>query len=414
MDSIIVSIGDELLIGQTINTNAGWMGKELNAIGVEAKQVLTISDTRTAIENALEYASANADVVLLTGGLGPTKDDITKKVFAEFFNVPLVMNERALQNVTDFFERYKRPMLPVNKLQGLVPAGCKMLLNKVGTAPGMWMQNEDAIFVSMPGVPSEMKYLMENEVLPRIKKEFDLPAIVHRTMMTEGLGESYIAQEIEDIEDGLPQHIKLAYLPSPGIVKIRLTGRGKNEEDLTEEINTIFAQIESRIQGAVFAHEDIQLEAVIGGLLKERNQTLATAESCTSGALASRVTSIAGSSAYFEGSIVAYSNSVKTNVLNVEQAVLSNHGAVSEATVKQMALGVKTLLNSDFAISTSGIAGPDGGTDEKPVGTVWIALATPKGVFAQQFQMGAGRERVVKKTVRAALGMLHSYLTEQK
>lgn len=259
-----------------------------------------------------------------------------------------------------------------------------------------------------------MKYLMENEVLPRIKKEFDLPAIVHRTMMTEGLGESYIAHEIDDIEDALPQYIKLAYLPSPGIVKIRLTGRGKNEEDLTEEINTIFAQIESRIPGAVFAHEDIQLEAVIGGLLKERNQTLATAESCTSGALASRVTSVAGSSAYFEGSIVAYSNSVKTNVLNVEQAVLSNHGAVSEATVKQMALGVKTLLNSDFAISTSGIAGPDGGTEEKPVGTVWIALATPKGVFAQQFQMGAGRERVVKKTVRAALGMLHSYLTEQK
>lgn len=403
MQSIIISIGDELLIGQTINTNSGWMGAELNKIGVDVIEVLTISDKRHAIEQALSYAESKADLVLITGGLGPTKDDITKKVFADYFNAPLVENKRALENVEGFFKRYNREMLPVNKLQALVPAGCQMLLNKAGTAPGMWMENEEAIFVSMPGVPSEMKYLMLNEVLPRIQKSFDLPSIVHHTIMTQGLGESYIAEEISDIEDNLPEYIKLAYLPSPGLVKLRLTGKGSDRVVLEQEIADIFDQIIARIPDAVFSNKEAKLEEVLGEKLSEKGLTISTAESCTSGALAARITSMAGSSKYFMGSVVAYSNEVKKNLLGVSEEVLNTLGAVSEQTVKQMAMGAKQLFGTDYAISTSGIAGPDGGTEEKPVGTVWIGIATPDVVIAEQFQMGKGRERVIEKTILSAL-----------
>lgn len=403
MQSIIISIGDELLIGQTINTNSGWMGAELNKIGVDVIEVLTISDKHHAIEQALSYAGSKADIVLITGGLGPTKDDITKKVFADYFNAPLVENKRALENVEGFFKRYNREMLPVNKLQALVPAGCQMLLNKAGTAPGMWMENEEAIFVSMPGVPSEMKYLMLNEVLPRIQKSFDLPSIVHHTIMTQGLGESYIAEEISDIEDNLPEYIKLAYLPSPGLVKLRLTGKGSDRVVLEQEIADIFDQIIARIPDAVFSNKEAKLEEVLGEKLSEKGLTISTAESCTSGALAARITSMAGSSKYFMGSVVAYSNEVKKNLLGVSEEVLNTLGAVSEQTVKQMAMGAKQLFGTDYAISTSGIAGPDGGTEEKPVGTVWIGIATPDVVIAEQFQMGKGRERVIEKTILSAL-----------
>lgn len=406
MNAIVVSIGDELLIGQTINTNAGWMGAELNKIGVEVIEVLTISDKREAIEQAMEYGESKANIVLITGGLGPTKDDITKKVFADYFNAPLIENKRALENVEGFFKRYNRPMLPVNKLQALVPAGSQMLLNKAGTAPGMWMENENAVFVSMPGVPSEMRYLMENEVLPRLKKKFKLPVIVHKTIMTQGVGESYIADEIEDIEDGLPNYIKLAYLPSPGLVKLRLSGKGEDAEKLDGEIESIFDKIESRIKDAVFSRKESSLQEVIGEKLKEKGLTISTAESCTSGALAARITSVPGSSAYFMGGVVAYSNEVKNKQLGVPKETLDEFGAVSEATVRKMAVGVKKLFGTDYAISTSGIAGPDGGTDEKPVGTVWIAVAGPEGVLAERFQMGKGRERVVAKTILTSLGLL--------
>lgn len=406
MKSIIISIGDELLIGQTINTNAAWMGSELNKIGVEVLEVLTISDDGNAIEQALTYAESRAGIVLITGGLGPTKDDITKKVFADYFNAPLIENKRALENVEGFFKRYNRPMLPVNKLQALVPAGCQMLLNKAGTAPGMLMENEGALFVSMPGVPSEMKYLMEHEVLPRIQKRFELPAIVHKTIMTLGIGESYIAEEISDIEDSLPNYIKLAYLPSPGLVKLRLTGRGENAKALENEINAIFDKIQLRIGDSVYAREEVKVEEVIGLKLKEKGLTISTAESCTSGALASRITSVPGASEYFIGSVVAYSNEVKKNQLGVSDEVLNSFGAVSEEAIKAMALGAKKLFGTDYAIATSGIAGPGGGVDEKPVGTVWIGIATPDVIMAEKFQMGKGRERVVRKTVLAALSRL--------
>jgi nicotinamide-nucleotide amidase len=410
MNCIIISVGDELLIGQTINTNAGWMGSELNKIGVEVTEVLTISDRGQAINEALTYAETRAGIVLLTGGLGPTKDDITKKVFADFFNAPLVENKQALENAEGFFKRYNRPMLPVNKLQALVPEGCQMLLNKVGTAPGMWMENRNAVFVSMPGVPSEMRYLMQNEVLSRIKGQFKLPVIVHKTIMTLGLGESYIAEEIKDIEDALPSYIKLAYLPSPGLVKLRLSGKGEDKKILEIEIEALFDRIEERIPESVYARKEVMIEEIVGDKLRDKGYTIATAESCTSGALASKIASVSGASEYFIGSIVAYSNDVKKNILDVNEEVLMSAGAVSQETVKQMALGAKKLFGTDYAIATSGIAGPTGGTDEKPIGTVWIGIAFPQGVITEKFQMGKVRERVVRKTVLVALGRILSLI----
>lgn len=406
MNAIVISIGDELLIGQTLNTNAGWMGAELNKNGVELIEVLTISDDSIAIHNAFNYAANKARLVLITGGLGPTKDDITKKVFADYFNAPLLENKEALDNVERFFKRYNREVLPVNKLQALVPKGCEMLLNKVGTAPGMWMEHKEVVFVSMPGVPSEMKYLMEHEVIPRIKKRFKLPVIVHQTMMTQGIGESYIAEEISDIEEALPKHIKLAYLPSPGIVKLRLSGRGTNETNLLNEIEDIFSKIESRISKHVFSKKEAQLQEILGGIFRSKKLTISTAESLTSGAIASRITSVPGASEYFKGGIVAYANDVKIQQLGVSEDILKSSGAVCADTVKQMAKGVQNLFGTDYAIATSGIAGPGGGTDEKPVGTVWIAIAGPKEIVVEQFQMGKGRERVVEKTIFSALNLL--------
>lgn len=410
MNCIIISIGDELLIGQTTNTNAGWMGSKLNKIGIEVNEVLTISDKYDAIREALDYASTKASIVLLTGGLGPTKDDITKNVFTDYFNVPLVENKEALEHVENFFNRYNRPMLPINRLQALIPAGSKMLLNKVGTAPGMWMERNKVIFVSMPGVPYEMKYLMEHEVFPKIIERYNLPAIVHKTMMTLGLGESYIAEEIKDIENSLPQNIKIAYLPSPGLVKLRLTAKGQNKLELQIAIEKIFDKIEEKISAEVYAREDVAVEEILGKKLLDKGYTVSTAESCTTGALAYRIASVSGASKYFVGSIVAYSNNVKKNILGVTEESLSSAGAVSQETVEQMALGVKKLFNTDYAIATSGISGPTGGTEEKPIGTVWIAIAYPDGVVSEKYQMGKIRDRVVKKTVLVALGKILSLL----
>lgn len=406
MNAVIISIGDELLIGQTINTNASWMGSKLNKNGVELIEVLTISDQKKAIDEALNYAESKADLILITGGLGPTNDDITKKVFADYFNTSLVENKKALENVEGFFKRYNHKMLPINRLQALVPLGCEMLLNKAGTAPGIWMERGGVVFVSMPGVPYEMKYLMENEVFPKIKKRFKLPFIVHQTMMTQGIGESYIAEEISDIEDALPKHIKLAYLPSPGIVKLRLSGRGKDESALLAEIRVLFGKIESRIAKNVFSMREAQLQEILNELLIKKKSTISTAESLTSGALASRIASVPGASEYFKGSIIAYSNDVKVKQLSVSKEIIKLKGAVSKDVVEQMAIGARNVFGTDYAISTSGIAGPGGGSDEKPVGTVWIGIAGPRGVFSEQFQMGKGRERVVEKTIFSALSRL--------
>lgn len=406
MHAIIISIGDELLIGQTVNTNATWMGKELNSVGVEVVEVLTVSDQKGAIEKALAYGENSAEIVLLTGGLGPTKDDITKKVFADYFGAPLIENKEALENVEGFFAKYNRPMLPINKLQALVPKGSVMLLNKVGTAPGMWMNKGQKVFVSMPGVPSEMRYLMREEVIPRLKDSFELPEIVHQTMMTQGLGESYISEEISDIEDGLPTFLKLAYLPSPGTVKLRLTGRGKDRKVLVDAIKAEFTKIKSRIGSSVFSDEEKELEEVIADLLLGTQQTVSTAESCSGGGIAARITSVAGSSSYFQGGIVAYANEIKQDFLGVSKNDIENHGAVSEPVIVQMAKGIREKMKTTYGIATSGIAGPGGGSVEKPIGTVWIAVANDSEVVVRKFEMGEGRKRVTEKTILSALSLL--------
>ncbi len=403
----IISIGDELLIGQVINTNSSWMAEELNLAGFDVRQITSVSDQGDEIKRALHEASQRADVILMTGGLGPTKDDITKQVLCEFFSTELVINDRVLENVRSFFERKGLPLTQLNHDQALVPKSATVIDNPVGTAPGLAFEHGGKLYVSMPGVPYEMKHIMEHFVIPRLVSQSKGNIIVHKTILTHGIGESFMAEIIKDWENDLYPHIKLAYLPSPGVVRLRLTMKGTDqalmESTLEEKSNALKLLIPTYIWG-----EGKQtLEEVIGKLLKQKGQTLATAESCTGGFIAHRITSIPGSSAYFKGSIIAYDNQVKQNLLGVEANTLDEHGAVSSQTVEQMAVSAKKLLNADYGLSVSGIAGPDGGTTDKPVGTVWIALARPDGsVVSKKFLFGDQRQRNILRAANAALAMV--------
>lgn len=407
----VITIGDELLIGQVVDTNSAWLGKELNNIGVRIQQITSISDSRNAILEALKNAEQAADIVLITGGLGPTKDDITKHVLAEYFNTELEYNEEIYLHVKSFFDKRGIVMAEVNKYQAHLPKSCKILKNSKGTASGMWFERNNTIFVSMPGVPFEMKGLMQEYVLPELQNRFTLPFVVHKTVMTHGIGESSLMEIIENWENSLNEHhIKLAYLPSPARVRLRLSSVGPNKEPIEQAIDQKISELNELIPQYIFGFDDEQLESVIGKLLQSKGATVATAESCTGGLIAHLFTSIAGSSNYFMGSVVAYDNAVKQNVLGVSADDLLNHGAVSEEVVKQMALGVKQLLNTDYAIATSGIAGPGGGTPTKPVGTVWIGIATPQGVTAHLYQMGTDREANIKRSANQALTLLRKAL----
>ncbi|RZJ77736.1 MAG: CinA family nicotinamide mononucleotide deamidase-related protein, partial [Flavobacterium sp.] len=335
----IITIGDEILIGQIVDTNSAWMAKELNKIGVQVKQITSVSDSATHIVNALDEAKKRADIILITGGLGPTKDDITKHTLSKYFNMPLRLDEATLKHVESFFARLNRPMLDVNIRQADVPDGCTVIQNKNGTAPCMWFEAEGKIFVSMPGVPFEMMYLMEEEILPRVTKRFKLPFIVHKTILTVGLGESFLAKEIEDIEDSLPTHIKLAYLPRLGQLRLRLSAVGEDEELLKAEINLEAQKIIERIKPNVAAEEDVALEKAILDLMQKNGLMVSTAESCTGGYISHLITQHAGSSAVFAGGAVTYSYEMKESVLGVKNATLTTFGAVSEETVKEMALG---------------------------------------------------------------------------
>lgn len=407
----VITIGDELLIGQVVDTNSAWLGKELNNIGVRIQQITSISDSREAILEALKNAEQAADIVLITGGLGPTKDDITKHVLAEYFNTELEYNEEIYLHVKSFFDKRGIVMAEVNKYQAHLPKSCNILKNSKGTASGMWFERNNTIFVSMPGVPFEMKGLMQEYVLPELQNRFTLPFVVHKTVMTHGIGESSLMEIIENWENSLNEHnIKLAYLPSPARVRLRLSSVGPNKESIEQAIDQKISELNELIPQYIFGFDDEQLESVIGKLLQSKGATVATAESCTGGLIAHLFTSIAGSSNYFMGSVVAYDNAVKQNVLGVSADDLLNHGAVSEEVVKQMALGVKQLLNTDYAIATSGIAGPGGGTPIKPVGTVWIGIATPQGVTAHLYQMGTDREANIKRSANQALTLLRKAL----
>lgn len=410
----IVTIGDEILIGQTVDTNSAWMGKQLNSIGIDVGQITSIRDERLNILNTLSEAEKRADIIIMTGGLGPTKDDITKHVLAEYFETELVRKKEVLNRIEDFFKSRGRDILETNRQQADLPASCTVLDNFVGTASGMWFEIEGKVFVSMPGVPYEMKHLMENQVLPRLKNKFELPHILHHTIMTEGIGESFLAELIKDWEESLvKENIKIAYLPSPGIVKVRLTAFGSNLDAIREKVFRKAAELEQLIPNYVFGEDDQSAEKAIASLLKEKGKTVVTAESCTGGYLAHMFTSTAGSSAYFLGSIIAYSNAIKVKLLDVSPDSLEAHGAVSKDVVEQMAVNARKNFSADYALATSGIAGPDGGTEEKPVGTVWIAIASENGVYSKKYLFEKNRERNIHRSALSAISLLRRALSDQ-
>ncbi len=410
MKAEIITIGDEILIGKITDTNSAWLGQELSAAGIRVIHRASVSDQRDDILKALADATQRADVVIITGGLGPTKDDITKQTLADFFGSKLILNEEVLKWVTHIFSTRKLPMIESNTQQAMVPSNCEVLFNKNGTAPGMWFDENDTVYISMPGVPFEMKSMFEELAIPKLKQRFNLPVILHRLILTCSIGESFLAKKIETLEDNLPEHIKLAYLPSVGMVRLRFSGYHTDASLLQQEMNTIITNLYALVGDYIYGEEDQTLQQVIGDLLKSKRATLATAESCTGGYIAHLITSVPGSSAYYNGSIISYANEVKTKELGISEDVLKSAGAVSEACVIQMAEAVKAKLNTTYSIATSGIAGPDGGTPEKPVGTVWIAVSGPNGTIAQQFSMGDHRERTIQRSSIQALDMLRKVL----
>ncbi|MFC3563519.1 competence/damage-inducible protein A [Pedobacter jamesrossensis] len=410
----IITIGDEILIGQIVDTNSAWMAKELNLIGVSVKQITSVSDDEQHILTSLADAEKRADIILITGGLGPTKDDITKKTLAKYFGMGFRNDAGALEMVTSIFKKYNRPLLDINIQQADVPDGCEVIVNKNGTAPCMWFEQNNKIFVSMPGVPYEMMYLMDDEILPRIKSRFTLPAIVHKTILTANIGESFLAKEIEEIEDRLPQHIKLAYLPKLGQVRLRLSAKGDNETDLKAEVEIYAQQIIAKVKKFVVIDEDIPLEKAILNIMKERGLTLSTAESCTGGYIAHLITQHPGCSSVYWGGAVAYAYELKESILGVQENTLKTFGAVSEETVTEMAEGAIKHFNTDYSIAVSGIAGPDGGTEDKPVGTVWIAISSKNKTVAKVFNFSNKRIQNIERSAASALAMLLNLLKEDE
>lgn len=406
----ILTVGDEILIGQIVDTNSAWMAQQLNAIGAKVTGITSVEDTRESITTGLRQALQEVDAVLMTGGLGPTKDDITKKTIADFFGVNMYFDESSYNRLQRLFERFGIEPNESHRIQCYMPTNANLLINKMGTAPGMWFDHEDKVIISMPGVPYEMKYLMEYEVLPKLKARFPMMPIQHRTIMTVGAGESMIAERIASVEESLPTHIKLAFLPNLGQVRLRLSGRGGDEATLSQELDSWVKEIEELIPELIYGYDEHKLQAAVGDLLKERSLTLSTAESCTGGYLAHLITSISGSSAYFQGSVVAYANEVKTKQLGVNPETLEEHGAVSEETVKEMVQGLLELLGTDIGIAISGIAGPTGGTADKPVGTIWLAVGNKEAIHTKKLQLTKDREKNIQYTSVVGLNMIRRFV----
>ena len=408
MKAAIVTIGDEILIGQIIDTNSGYMAKALDKIGVQTHEMLSISDDKKHILDTFSTLQNKVDFVFITGGLGPTKDDITKKTFCEYFDDELVENTEVFAHVKELIEGFfKRPITQMNRDQALVPSKCEVLFNKVGTAPGMWMKKENTVYISLPGVPYEMKYLVDEVIIPKIVKEYQRPYIVHKTIMTYGQGESLVAERIENWENNLPEFIKLAYLPAPGRVRLRLTARGTDNQLLQKSIAENVQSLSQIIGDIIVGYdEDETIEVVLGRQLAQRNKTISTAESCTGGKIAQTLTSVSGSSAYFKGSIVSYATETKINVLGVNVATIEKHSVVSAEVAQEMAIRVQQLMKTDYAIATTGNAGPTKGDADAEVGTVFIALATPNEVIVEEFNFGQPREKVIDRAVNKALEML--------
>jgi nicotinamide-nucleotide amidase len=414
----ILTIGDELLIGQVTNTNSSWIARQLNLAGISVRRITTVSDNRDEILSGLEEAKGRAGIVIITGGLGPTKDDITKKVFAEFIGVPLEIDAQVLNDVTVFFTSRGRALTELNRQQALVPRGCEVIRNTHGTAPGMWMKKDDTLYISLPGVPSEMMGMMEDHVLPALKKRFKLPFIHHVTILTQGIGESALADLIEEWENQLEaKHIKLAYLPQSGTVRLRLSATGEKEEAVRaaveKETSTLLPLIEKYFCGyEVFGGEGRPLERIVSDLLRERHQTVAFAESCSGGYISSLITALPGASEIFKGAVVPYANVMKTHILDVDQELFTTVGAVSRECVEQLAKNVREKFDADYSLSVSGIAGPAGATAEKPVGTIWIAVANREKVYAKKFIFGNDRQQNIRMTASAGLNLLRKLIVK--
>jgi len=410
MKAIIINIGDELLIGQVTNFNASWMAEQLNTIGIEVLRINVISDTEDEIISSLKQSVTLADLVILTGGLGPTNDDITKKTLCRFFKTSLIFDTATYKDIVDLFVRRGLPVTEINKKQAEIPACCIPVRNLQGTAPGLWFENKGKIVIATPGVPFEMKAMMTDPILSLLKEKMTGDVIVHKTVLTQGIGESFLADKIALWENSLHQSVRLAYLPSPGIVRLRLTARGSDSKSLEKIIDNEILKLYSIIGENIYGYDTETLELIVGKLLEQKNKTLATAESCTGGYIAHCITKVPGSSSYYKGSVIAYSNKIKEGILGVKSETLGRHGAVSEETVKEMAVNVKEKFHADFSIAVSGVAGPDGGTPEKPVGTVWIAAASPCEVVAQKFSFGTNRSVNIERAAVNALNMLRKII----
>lgn len=406
----IVTIGDELLIGQVIDTNSAWMGQELSRSGIDVIRRFAVGDEKKEIISALDAARSISNIILITGGLGPTKDDITKHTLCEYFNSTLVFDEAIYEMVKGFFDRFKRPMPASNRGQAEVPDNCIPIKNYNGTAPGMWFDIAGKVFVSMPGVPWEMKLMMKDFVVPRLIERFETPHIIHKTILTQGIGESLLAEKISDIENDFPPGFKLAYLPYLSSVRLRISAHGDDVATLQHTIDELSGRLHERIGEYIWGYDDDKLEAVVGKILLDRHKTLSTAESCTGGLIAYRLASVAGASEYFYGSVVSYSNTVKKEVLGVRDQTLQKSGAVSEETVREMVTGLLSAMKTDYAIAVSGIAGPDGGTPEKPVGTTWIAVADREKTVTRHFHFPGNRERNMDLAAINALSLLRKFM----
>ena len=410
MKAEIITIGDEILIGQIIDTNSAWIAEQFNLNGIEIYQITSVHDDHDHIMEALKNAEEKVDLGIMTGGLGPTKDDITKKSLCEYFNTKLVLHEPSFQHIKERFTRLNIDMNKLNRDQALVPESCVVLPNDEGTAPGLWLEKNNTIFISLPGVPFEMKYLVEFEVFPRLLKSGRTKAIYHKTVLTQGIPESMLAEKIENWENELPGNVKLAYLPSPMAVRLRLSAMGTDKSVLETLVETEIEKLKLIIPAYIFGYNNETMAEVIGRILKQNGKTLSVTESCTGGYISHLITSVAGSSQYYNGSVTAYSNEVKEQILGVSHKTLLEFGAVSEQVAREMAIGARQVLNSDFAVATTGIAGPDGGTDEKPVGTIWIAVATENKVITRKYVFGNNRERNILRSSQTALQLLRKVI----
>ena len=409
MKAEIITIGDEILIGQIVDSNSAFIGQELNKAGVNVTQITTVSDDKISILNSIKNAESRADLIILTGGLGPTKDDITKKTIAEYFNDELVFNQDVYNHVKTLLSGRGITMNKLNSNQAYVPSTCTVMHNDVGTAPGMLFEKNDKVYFSIPGVPFEMKFLISKKLIPYIKENFTLNSIIHKVVMTQGIPESHLAEIIEDWETNLPEEIKLAYLPQPGLVRLRLSAQGDNEY-LNSLIDSQIEKLNKIIPEAIFGYDEEKIEDTIVNILKEKSAKMATAESCTGGNISALITSVSGSSEVYNGSVIAYSNQIKENVLGVKLNTLEEHGAVSSQVVEEMVKGVLELMNTDYAIAVSGIAGPNGGTDEKPVGTTWIAVGSKDKIISELHLFGEERSRNIRRASVTALNMLRNFI----